>query len=136
VKEAARMAGVPRKTLEGWRDGRGISAEVLSKMEEAKKRLRDKFAREADGALDAAAEKRDGASYRDLMIGAGMAVDKMQLLDGEPTAITAEAAVRNAVTVLVVKFSRDREDAINIVADRLDVPPAEVRQIVAGAPPV
>ena len=69
VKEAARQAGVPRKTLEGRRAGRGITPEVLMMTEESKSELADKFLAETNGALDEAVARRQNASYRDLMIG-------------------------------------------------------------------
>ncbi len=96
VKRAAREAGVPRKTLEGWSKGRGVTAEVLRMSEHSKKVLAGKLFREADEAADTLAEKRGGAGYRDVMVGIGIAVDKAQLLTGQPTQIaeSVEQAAR------------------------------------------
>jgi transposase-like protein len=85
VNRAARAYGVPRKTLQGWRDGRGITSEVKGMIEESKLRLRDMFRDEAAAALEEAKAKRGTANYKDLMIGAAVATDKAQLLDGAPT---------------------------------------------------
>jgi transposase-like protein len=85
VKRAARVANVPRKTLQGWRDGRGITGEVTAVIEESKLRLRDMYRDEAEAALEEAKAKRGAANYKDLMIGAAVATDKMQLLSGEAT---------------------------------------------------
>lgn len=129
VKRAALAADVPRKTLEGWGKGRGVDAEVLRMTEESKKNLAEKFMREAEGAVDAAAGKRDGASYRDLMIGAAVAVDKAQLLSGAPTAIIeAEHRRQTAEQALdrLVELARQQRPGIT---------KAEVRDVLIARRP-
>ncbi len=68
--------------------------EAQELMEESRRELAEKFMREAHSAVEAAREKRAGASYRDLMIGAGVAVDKAQILTGQPSQITAQVDAR------------------------------------------
>ena len=125
VKRAALAAGIPRKTLEGWGKGRAIDAEVLRMTEDAKKNLAEKFMREADGAIDAAAGKREGASYRDLMIGAAVAVDKAQLLTGGPTSITTEVERRRqtaeAALERLYELARERGEALGLTVTREEV---------------
>ena len=110
LKRAAISAGVPRKTLEYWARGKGINAEVLRMVEESKLKLRDMFRDEAEAALEEAKGKRGAANYKDLMIGAAVAVDKAQLLSGEPTNITRTAR-QTAEEALETLWQLAREEA-------------------------
>ena len=112
VKRAAREANIPRKTLEGWARGRGVGPEVLSMLDESKRELADKLMREAHGALDEAAGKRGGASYRDLLAGAGISIDKSMLLRGEATSnVQHFADVRQIALTALGQLLKAREDA-------------------------
>lgn len=101
VKRAARAAGVPRKTLEYWARGRGLNAEVLSMIEESRKKLAATLMREAEEMAAELPGKRPGASYQQALVGIGIAVDKSQLLSGEPTAINAQRGARQGVAEAV-----------------------------------
>lgn len=83
VAKTARQSGFPENTIRNWRDGKGmVPPEVVANKKDD---LADLFEREAIGALGMAAAKRESASYRDLVTGAAIAADKIQLLRGEPT---------------------------------------------------
>jgi hypothetical protein len=113
VKQTARELGVPRRTLGDWSHGKGVDEEVRRMTERSKKRLAANFMQEAQEAVRAAAEKRPKATYRDLMIGAAVAVDKAQLLGGsseappEPVEAAARrrAKVRGLITQIVERGS-------------------------------
>ena len=86
-------------------------------MEETKKKL---AAALMDEALAAAADlpgKRPGASYRDTLVGIGIAVDKAQPLTGEPTRITAQADAQvialKAIEALF-KLARERDPRVTL----------------------
>lgn len=83
VSATARVTGVPRSTLIKWRNGeRRVPQELVA---EAKAALADLFERQARAAVERADETLAFADYRAAMTGAGIAVDKMLLLRGEPT---------------------------------------------------
>jgi hypothetical protein len=113
VKQTARELRIPRRTLGDWSHGKGVDEEVRRMTERSKKRLAANFMQEAREAVQAAAEKRPKASYRDLMIGAAVAVDKAQLLDGptgappDPVDVAARrrANMRGIITQTVEQAS-------------------------------
>lgn len=101
VSKAARAAGVPRRTLQRWRDE---TPEVVAQIAQDKKAaLAALFEAEVEAALGAAGAKRGEASYRDLITGAAIAADKRQLLLDEPT-----ENVKQAGRVEVVVRREDR----------------------------
>ena len=91
IIRAAEQAGVPYSTAQDWSQGYGLSPAVPFLRQAKREDLSELFEREARAALGSADGKRDSAAYRDLMVGAGIATDKMQLLRGAPTAIHARA---------------------------------------------
>lgn len=91
ASEAARVTGVPRKTLEEWDAGR-VADGVAELRQEKKAELSELFEDIARDILQAAPKKIDDASLKDAMVAAGVAVDKMQLLKGKPTEITESRA--------------------------------------------
>ena len=91
VKKAARLTGVPRTTLQGWA-GRGskkvkpkvVSAELVR---DERQKLSEKWERTVNTALDRAGleEVLSKASYKDLLVGAGIGTEKVELLQGRAT---------------------------------------------------
>ena len=116
VKAAARVLRVPHRTLRDWQKGSWINAEVLGLMEETKRKLAAALIEEAHLAAGDLAGKRGAATYKDTLVGIGIAVDKALLLTGQPTQITAHAEmqVRGAYVMLVERFSREPWEAAAI----------------------
>jgi hypothetical protein len=85
VKRAARAACVPRKTLEQWRDGKGVSAEVVSLHYLKGSQIADRLENLVHLMLDAMPHKLDGMSGLELVKAAGVCIEKMQLLRGKPS---------------------------------------------------
>lgn len=128
VKQTARELGVPRRTLGDWSHGKGVDEEVRRMTERSKKRLAANFMQEAREAVQAAAEKRPKATYRDLMIGAAVAVDKAQLLGGpsdappDPIDVVARrrARLRAAVThILEGRQAEAREAGYTVTREQV-----------------
>ena len=107
LTESSRKSGIPDSTLSQWINGRnGHKSPDLPRLRnEAGQSLANDFeeiAREA--AAVAVSRLKSGAASRipfgQLMTGAGIAVDRMQLLRGQPTEIVERVEV-NKVMVLV-----------------------------------
>lgn len=83
VRTATRC-GVPTNTLKGWftLKNNPPPAELRS---EKKGELVDWINLELEAVFGVLPDKRNEASYRDLMTGFGILVDKRQLLSGKPT---------------------------------------------------
>lgn len=98
---------VPLSTLKGWytAEHNPVPAEVRT---EKKGELVDIIRREIYQALDEAPNARPEASYRDLITGAAILVDKLQLLTGEPTDRT-EVHVNDARELLISRLDSIRE---------------------------
>lgn len=86
VSKTARDTGIPRKTLEEWRDGR-VAEGVAELRQEKKEGLADRLEAIALQMLDAMPSKILDASLKDTATAVGIAIDKRQLLTGQPTAI-------------------------------------------------
>ena len=81
ASQTARDTGIPRRTIQHWRKGE-LHPSVATIAQEKSLSLTQLFENAARNALDAADSKRDAASYRDLMTGAGIAADKVAALSG------------------------------------------------------
>ena len=87
VERAAKALQIPQSTLRDWAKGQAAPpAEIRA---EKRIDLAEAIRRELDGALGTMPGKRGEASYRDLAVTVGILVDKLQLLQGEPTERTA-----------------------------------------------
>jgi transposase-like protein len=104
VRKTARDTGIPFSTLQGWAHQRGVNESVTELAVTKKKNLADELERIALALVDAIPDKIDGASLQQVATAAGIAVDKMQLLRGEPTGITKD--VSDARTRLADKLNR------------------------------
>ncbi len=91
LSEASRKTGFPLKTIADWRDG-AACAEVAEIRKEKKIELSEMFEDIARQIVQAAPSKISYATLKDSMVAAGVAVDKAQLLKGQPTAITQQNA--------------------------------------------
>jgi transposase-like protein len=126
VSLTARQTGVPRATLQEWRNGR-ISSDVPEIRQIKKEELSDVFERVARQYLDRALsdEATNDTKGKDAVIAAATATDKMQLLRGKPTAIVAESA-RNTVQDIVRQTGITEERARQIVAQQFGIAEAEL----------
>lgn len=101
VSSTSRDTGVPRKTIERWRDGKDELDEDL--VEQKKEDLAETLEKLAFSFCTALSKRlRSGkADTKEMCVGLGIAVDKLLLLRGSPTSIT-----RNDSTTATIDFSR------------------------------
>jgi hypothetical protein len=76
-------------TLRRWHAETGDrkSAAIEARMPQARATIADRLRAFVDAALQVAPDKLHDANLRDVMTGVGIAVDKLQLLEGKPTSI-------------------------------------------------
>lgn len=106
VQRAAREAGVPRKTVGDWVEGKGVSQEAkrMSEQPEVTKELAAKFKQLAHLALDAITpEKLAKASLKELALAAAIFTDKNQLLTGSPTQIVGTEQLSTRLDAVALK---------------------------------
>ena len=88
----ARQLGMPRKTLAEWAAGRTPPG-----MADLRQQKRGDLATELEGIayklVEAMPGKIEGANLQQLATSLGIAVDKVQLLKGKPTSITADTTL-------------------------------------------
>lgn len=87
LSSTSRETGVPLKTIAEWRDGRAPDC-VADLRKEKTIALADKLESIAHQCVDLMPDRMPDASLRDLAGAMHLAVDKMRLLRGDPTAIT------------------------------------------------
>ncbi|HEX8097836.1 MAG TPA: hypothetical protein VF507_07355 [Pyrinomonadaceae bacterium] len=87
LKHTSKLLRIPLSTLTDWSKNRGINQQVTDFREDKKKDLAGKLEELAHKCVDLLPEKLPFASVRDLAGALIVAVDKMRLLKGEPTAI-------------------------------------------------
>lgn len=85
LEKTAEALGIPLSTLAGWVNDPSNFSELRNQKREE---LSAKFENAAHLFLDLAVKKSKKAGFNHLMTGAGIAVDKSQLLKGLPTAIS------------------------------------------------
>ena len=97
LTRVAKNINVPLTTLSRWakNESNPAPAELVT---EKKNDLRDLLRREIGLALNEADHARSDASYRDLMTAVGIMVDKLQLLNDEPT--------ENVNTRIVIEYAK------------------------------
>jgi transposase-like protein len=90
---------VSATTLRRWHAEMGDrkSAAVEARMPEARATIADRLRLFVDVALSCAPDKVTEANLRDVMTGVGIAIDKLQLLEGKPTSIDE---VRDALSTV------------------------------------
>jgi hypothetical protein len=101
VLRASRTTGVPRKTLEGWANGRvqRVSApEVVKNMTDLRNEKRGQLSSKMEDIAwqlaEAIPDKINNAPLSQTMISLGIAIDKMRLLREESTSITESRSER------------------------------------------
>lgn len=104
MDKASRHTGVPRNTLRRWVRGEmhPVGSEVVARKTVD---LASAIKNELAEIFPAMADARADASYKDLATAAAIFTDKLQLLEGKPTAIN-EDRVSDAREQLARKFDR------------------------------
>ncbi len=84
LSQVSQNLGVPISTLHGWASAQHnpVPSDIRN---EKRKELADLLRTEIDAALGEMNHARQDASYRDLGTVAGILIDKLQLLNNEPT---------------------------------------------------
>lgn len=108
VAQTARAADVPRQTLESWKEGVGINADVLNIQHVKKDELRDLHKLIAVKALGLLQTKLTDCSAAQLSTIAAISTEKMLLLDGQPTAITETQTLTTAEREQIKRDLRQR----------------------------
>lgn len=116
MKRTAAQLGIPRTTLRQWagrneKTTTGSTRDVPAPlMDEARTKLAATFKQRAQQIMDAVTpEKLEKASARDLLIAAGIATEKAELLTGGPTART------ESVRVSLVEPDALRSDKLRVI---------------------
>jgi transposase-like protein len=86
LSKTSRDTGIPRQTLQEWRDGR-VPEGVPELRQEKKAALADRLEELAHTIVDALPGKVADAGLQQAATSLAIAIDKMQLLRGEATAI-------------------------------------------------
>ena len=89
LARTSRETGIARDTIKRWRDEKSPpkNASVDKRLPEARATLADRLRDFVDAALTIAPDKLDDANLRDVFTSVGIAIDKLQLLEGKPTSI-------------------------------------------------
>ena len=95
VSRTAKQLKIPRTTLLEWIADRHVSSDVSDIRQEKRKELSDRLEDLAHTLVDILPAKLPTASVRDLAGALIVAVDKMQLLKGAPTAISKDVSERS-----------------------------------------
>lgn len=109
--ETARQTGIPQRTIHHWTSDRTALVPDSQTVLPYKRALADRFEEEAHAALDHASRMRNRAEYRDSMVAAGIAVDKMRLLRDQPTEIVTSAEERDRLLTEILTRVLDRMNA-------------------------
>lgn len=107
LSRTSRELNIPISTLGEWRDGRAVP-DVAEIRNENRTPLVERLMNELTAALNLLPDKRNDASYSDLMRGVGILTDKVQLLSGADT-----ARVRATVHVTYGADDDGGEDALD-----------------------
>jgi hypothetical protein len=94
VSRTAKQLKIPRTTLLEWIADRHVSNDVSDIRQEKRKELSERLEDLAHTLVDILPDKLPAASVRDLAGALIVAVDKMQLLKGAPTAISKDVSER------------------------------------------
>ena len=92
LSKTAKQLGIPRQTIQEWAAGRNHNRSVPDLRQVKKRDLAEKLEEAADALLDnilarARSETSVAVPLKDFATAMGIAIDKMQLLKGEPTSI-------------------------------------------------
>jgi hypothetical protein len=124
ISQASRTLGIPRKTLQQWRKGRDVAGLTADMQSFANMELSDKLDAVAHKLADAIPGKIEKAPLNHITTSLGIAIDKRNLLKGQPTSITERRSEKDhyetAVAQLIAECKRngleiDREEAIDLL---------------------
>lgn len=87
LEKTSQTLGIPLSTLAGWVNHPDQYSELRNSRSID---LAQKFENAANQYIDLAQRKAKKAAFQHLMNGAAIAIDKMQLLRGQPTSITSD----------------------------------------------
>lgn len=107
-----------RDQIRRWSMGVSISESAAQKAQEKKRDIAEMFEEEARAALLSCAKVRDNAKYSELMTGAAIAVDKMQLLRGEATEITQQNLSEEAKALRVAELLLKAQERLTALERR------------------
>ena len=107
LEKASEALGIPMSTLAGWAQNGSLMSEARI---QKRADLAVKFENAAHLFLDNAVKKVKKAQFQHLMTGAGIAIDKMQLLRGQPTSITETIESHEVLVILADSLG----EAINV----------------------
>jgi hypothetical protein len=116
--KTSREMHVPIKTLQHWRDGEGVNADVAEIGKEKERSLADmseQLARTIWGDMMDAG-RREKAGYGHLNAAFGTAIDKMRLLRDQPTSITRTDSLEASIRLWCQETGGSREEAIKYLA--------------------
>jgi transposase-like protein len=97
LEQVSNTLGIAKSTLHGWLNDPNNQSNLRTVKGQE---LAQKFENAANLFLDLAVKKSRKAEFNHLMTGAGIAIDKMQLLRGQPTNIS-ENIERNELTIVL-----------------------------------
>lgn len=109
VSKTAQTTGIPRKTICEWRDGTWRKDVTPALVEKKKKDLGDAIERLAlklCAVVSRRIKRNCDDSAKDLLIGLGVAVDKLLLIRGEPTSISRSNTA--STTVDLSRLSKEQ----------------------------
>lgn len=117
LKLTARELGIPASTLQRWRDGQ-VNDDVTVLRTYKKDELAERLVEIAHQLIDAAPDKVKGANLQQIFTSLGIAIEKIQLLEGEPTERSEvidplddnTRATRIAALLDAARNRRDRQD--------------------------
>lgn len=90
VQRSAKALGIPNSTLDEWVKGRNQNAEVSDLRNDKKVDISTLIDAAVRDMVSASEGKLSTANFQQLWTGVGIAVDKMQILKGEPSSITKD----------------------------------------------
>ena len=122
IPETARELSIPVNTLKGWATGRGLGPAVAEQYAVLKETLSAKLADLANQLIDAMPEKIEAASLRDVGATLANVIDKMRLLQEQPTAITETIDRRAMLERLIERTLHEfpdmtREEVIELIGE-------------------
>lgn len=101
----AKQLNIPRATVYYWLDAEATSKTLGNSLD-----LAAKFKSAANLFVDLAVKKAKKASFAHLMTAAGIAVDKSQLLSGQPTSIHEERTIDSRQVLVLLQESIGQPD--------------------------
>ncbi len=116
AKKVAKVTGIPRTTIVGWKKAEWWQDAVTSVRSEKADEHRAKYSELVDNAQQVALEKLPEASAAQANLIACQATDKIRLHDGMPTEITGKAEAMSALAKQFDQLAQSfKEKQVNVV---------------------